>query len=104
MYNRRSVLSTIYDVPLMHRGPTVHLRKTCTGALPLAGPGSLRSHYGFGEKKRKRIYAILELITDIILFNRESKNDIYSTLNTKQISYLLFSGIFVLQLLKEPAM
>lgn len=46
-------------VPLRDRGPTVHLQKTCTGALLLAGPGSLQSHYGFVEKKRKSISAIL---------------------------------------------
>lgn len=42
----------------MHRGPTVHLQRTCTGALLLAGPGSLQSHCGFEE--RKRISEILD--------------------------------------------
>lgn len=49
------------SVPLMHHGPTAHLQKTCTGALPLAGQGLLQSHYGFGERKTNTISAVLGL-------------------------------------------
>lgn len=39
-------------VPLMDHAPTVHLQKTCTGALLRAGPELPQNHYGLGESKR----------------------------------------------------
>lgn len=39
-------------VPLMDHAPTVHLQKTCTGALLRAGPELPQNHYGLGERRR----------------------------------------------------
>lgn len=39
-------------VPLMDHAPTVHLQKTCTGALLRAGPELPQNHYGLGDRKR----------------------------------------------------
>lgn len=86
----------------MHHGPTVHPQRTCTGALPLAGPGSLRSHCGFKERRRKPVkhstFMFKMLKIPCCLTQKLACAPIL------QIVYLLLRGIFVLQLLKEPEM